>query len=323
MKPAPLLPLCVALLLSGSCGGNGRQEGTRSGGALFSPEAVHALQAFCDSAAAARNAGIAVADLSSGALVAMANREYLVSTSRMPASTFKIVTAAAALMEHIAVPPGFSCRGSVALGRDTIRCWLRGGHGVQTLERALGNSCNCYFARLASLCSTEQLAAAARRFGCGRASLFRQSGEDPGYLADAIPEEKKIPFGLGHSAFCRVTGLQLLQIASVIGTRGAIAGRPRLFDWERIDPLRRGMELAVLDGTASAALVQEYPAAGKTGTLEAAVGWRTSGWFCGYAPYERPEVALVVFCVDGTGANAASPLAGALLRKIAALRGAR
>lgn len=324
MKPMFPYLLCAALLVADSCGEHPRREKPARGGSpLFSPAAAAALQLFCDSAAAARNAGIAVADLATGELVAMSNRDYLATTSRMPASTFKIVTATTALLAHISVPSGFACRGFVLLGRDTIRCWERRGHGVQTLPQALGNSCNCYFARLASLCPAEQLVAVARKFGCGRVSFFRQNGEDAGYLADALPEEKKILFGLGHSAFCRVTGLQLLQIAAIVGTRGAVTGRTRLFDWERIDPVRRGMERAVLNGTASAALDPEYPAAGKTGTLEAAVGWRTSGWFCGYAPYDRPEVALVVFCADGTGANAASPLAGAVIRKIANLRRAR
>ncbi len=78
--------------------------------------------------------------------------------------------------------------------------------------------------------------------------------------------------------------------------------------------------MAVVSGSADRALVPDYPAAGKTGTLKANVDWETRAWFCGYAPYDDPELAIVLFCNHGTGALNAAPLAGCALKKISDLK---
>ena len=79
--------------------------------------------------------------------------------------------------------------------------------------------------------------------------------------------------------------------------------------------LRKGLVGCVEYGTGQAAAVPGVEVAGKTGTASALDGSGvTHAWFVGFAPAQRPEIAVVVFLDRGNGAHDAAPLAGKLLR---------
>ncbi len=95
-----------------------------------------------------------------------------------PGSTFKLITAAAALEEGVTTEEEVVFDG----GMHPLvpkRCWLRGGHGPVTLTEALAVSCNVYFYEMGLRLGVERLASYARRFGLGEPTgldLFRPHG---------------------------------------------------------------------------------------------------------------------------------------------------
>ncbi|MEJ2010127.1 MAG: penicillin-binding transpeptidase domain-containing protein, partial [Acidobacteriota bacterium] len=132
------------------------------------------------------------------------------------------------------------------------------------------------------------------------------------------------------------TPVQLLQAYVLIANHGtAWALLTRRARPHRPDPVRRvalkrstyatilnGLVGCVKSGTCQAAAVPAVHVAGKTGTASALDGSRTTqAWFVGFAPAERPEIALVVFLDRGTGEQNAAPLAGKLLRHYFAAKG--
>lgn len=277
------------------------------------------LQKYCDHLADSADAGIALTDLRTRKLLILSNRSYIVESVHQPASTFKLITAIAALLRNESHLLDFLCEGKIILQGDTIHCWDKNGHGQLTLERAIEQSCNCYFAALGMRIPSEEILSVAQQLGYGKKTLFHLAGEPDGILARTIPPKEKILLALGHSAGCEVSGLQLLQLISTLATNGKFISRENLFPWKKLEVLMRGMEKVVLEGTAQPALVSSYPAAGKTGTLRGITPWETRAWFVGYAPYDDPQSAIVVYCQHGTGKNNAAPLAGLVFQKISSM----
>jgi len=90
---------------------------------------------------------------------------------------------------------------------------------------------------------------------------------------------------------------------------------------QNLQVVREGMRQAATgDGTAvpAAKAIPDIPMAGKTGTAEFGVkdksgNYQTHGWFVGFAPYDDPEIAVVVFHEQGGGYDTAAPTAGKIL----------
>lgn len=102
-----------------------------------------------------------------------------------PASTFKLVTALAAL-EAGAVKPAdtITCRGSHTLAGQKFRCWKRSGHGRVDLDRALAESCDVYFYRIGQKIGIEAIAAMAAKLGFGRTYDQALGEQRPGLIPD-------------------------------------------------------------------------------------------------------------------------------------------
>ena len=74
--------------------------------------------------------------------------------------------------------------------------------------------------------------------------------------------------------------------------------------------IRKGMRLAIESGTCKNAAVDGLKVAGKTGTPESTENPDgRSAWFVGFAPYEAPEIVVVVFAERGRGYDTAAPIA--------------
>lgn len=249
-----------------------------------------------------------------------------------PGSTFKLVTAAAALRQdknaHRAqfvcsrLPDGRVGAKISGWGRPVRDDQLdRRAHGRIDMHRAMVVSCNAYFAQLAVRLGPEALLEAARPVDV---SLARDNV--PARVRDALPQ-----VGYGQAEVV-ATPLRMARIAAAI----ADGGRVRDVRWELDKPvaapepfmtpdtarlLATYMRNVVLNGTGRAIRNSPQPIAGKTGTAEIA-GSRSHSWFVGFAPYgpasRRVAVAVIVENA-GYGAASAAPAAAEIVAAAASL----
>ena len=232
-----------------------------------------------------------------------------------PGSTFKMVTALAALEAGIVTPrQRFQCDGGFDLAGQHFRCWSRGGHGGVDLGRALKVSCDVYFYELASRLGIGALSRMARQLGLGEVYDCGLPQHKAGVVPD--PDWKRGEVGRGWlggdtvlagigQGFVTATPLQLAVMTARIATGRRIVptvvlhepgARPST-DADDFQPLdvapqwleavRHGMAAAVNDdgGTGGNAALGSVAAgvtmAGKTGTAQVS---RASG--------ERPQAEL-------------------------------
>lgn len=217
-----------------------------------------------------------------------------------PGSTFKMVTALAALEAGIVTPKDrVRCDGSFHLAEQEFRCWKRSGHGTVDLERALKVSCDVYFYELASRLGIGPLSRMARRLGLGEiydcGLPLQKSGvvPDPDWKRGELDRGwlggETVLAGIGQG-FVTTTPLQLAVMTARIATGRRIlptvirydAGTRPLTDADAFAPLdvspaaleavRRGMLASVNEdgGTGQRAALdgESVEMAGKTGTSQ-------------------------------------------------------
>ncbi|MBI2981175.1 MAG: penicillin-binding protein 2 [Deltaproteobacteria bacterium] len=269
-----------------------------------------------------------------------------------PGSTFKIVTAVAALEEKVIEPTEkINCAGGLHFGGRFFHCWREGGHGLVDIRRALAESCDTYFYQIGLRLGVDRLAKYASLLGLGDQTGIGLEEEKKGL----IPTEawKKKVFGqpwlagetlsvsVGQGAVL-VTPLQsALLIASIVN--GGYRVKPTLE--LKPDPKSASEKIPISDKTLS--LVREgladvvaSPAGtahgirsnlvsigGKTGTAQviseegrqrAGGGeeFRDHAWFIAFAPAEAPKIAVAVLVEHGGfGASAAAPIAKKIIEK--------
>jgi cell division protein FtsI/penicillin-binding protein 2 len=274
------------------------------------------------------------------AQAATADLEPLLDRARYglypPGSTFKLITAAAALRHDSAAgAQTFTCR---RLPDDRVGAKVPGyarpvrddemdkmPHGTIDMHRALVVSCNAYFAQLAVHLGPQALVETARP---AEIALARNNAIPR--IRDTLPQ---VGYGQGDVL---VSPLRLARIAAAIGSDGTIretrvdAGAPlpaahRFVPAEIAHTLARDMRDVVLEGTGRSLRANPVPIAGKTGTAEVA-GKPSHSWFIGFAPYgasaHRVAVAVILENAGYAGAGAA-PAAGEIIAAAAALGLAR
>jgi cell division protein FtsW (lipid II flippase) len=244
-----------------------------------------------------------------------------------PGSTFKLVTASAALREHGGLQRTVFACSRLTDGRvgTKIAGWGRPirddvldshPHGSIDLHDGLVRSCNAYFAQLAVKLGPEPLLATAGQLGI---SLTQAS--DPRSRVNAtLPQ---IGYGQGDVV---ATPLRMARVAAAIASDGRLRDARWTKSAESIEPavfldpesarlLARYMRDAVLTGTGRS--LREHPLriAGKTGTAEVA-GKPSHSWFVGFAPY-GPSTRRIAFAViienAGYGSANAAPAAGEIV----------
>ena len=294
-------------------------------------------------AATDKKGAIVVMNAQSGETLALANwpvppdkgkasADELLDRSRYgeypPGSTFKLVTAMAALrLDPRATERTFSCRG-LGDGRvgTVIRGWRRPirddikdhAHGTLNMERAITVSCNAYFAQLGV-------------FAVGSKAL-RETASLLGISVGSEPELRAmLPFAAYGQGPVVITPLKMARVAATISDDGSMPqgrwildpGNPRwnspvpMLTAESSEFLQRAMRSVVTTGTARSAMAGlDIDVAGKTGTAQLDSG-QPHSWFAGFAPYDAPPPNRIAFAVvvehGGYGAQAAAPLARELL----------
>jgi len=274
-----------------------------------------------------RSGAILAMNPRNGLVLALVNEKLGVQNSTRPGSTFKIVTALALVKNGIVHPTEqLICNGQVDIRGKTYRCWLREGHGEQNLFQALANSCNVYFFQAGERLATEKLKAMARQFNLGDCSGINFTNENCGALPDWVSDDERLNFTVGQARALAVTPLQMLTMISVLAN-GGLNYRPfypnspqehekfhpelkgTLHFGDELRIVREGLRQSVAYGTSAAAKLADLDIAGKTGTSSEYFGTKTDAWFAGFAPFEKPEIAVIVFLENGRGAMDAAPMA--------------
>lgn len=256
-----------------------------------------------------------------------------------PGSTFKPIAALAYLEKGLSPSETFFCDGEFYLPqwRYPFKCNLPKGHGQVNLENGLKFSCNIYFYKGSIKTGGEAMLEMASRLGLGQPTGVDLPGEITGFLPFNSPESlsrgRLLQFSIGQGLII-TTPLQMLSSFCAIAN-GSIAYQPHLLQrivsatGELIYEFRpKGKQVnlpvehrrAVIDGlikvvnekggTASAAgFKKEWQVAGKTGTARNPQG-QLDAWFVGFAPYDNPEIALLVMIENGGhGGAVAAPIA--------------
>lgn len=221
-----------------------------------------------------------------------------------PGSTFKIVTASAAIAGKMAAPDSMvGCPGQIDIGDRTIPNYDKFDLGTVSMARAFANSCNTTFAELASRMPPSALANAASEFGLGSdyavEGLTTVTGEVPPTVnltertEDGFGQGKILvtPFGMALAAATVAAG-KTPTPHLIAGRQTAETGDHPMADPAILDGLRSMMRLVVTDGTAKDinGVGQVY---GKTGEAEFEGG--SHAWFTGY----RGDLAFAGLIVGG------------------------
>ena len=112
------------------------------------------------------------------------NRNLPIWATYEPGSTFKIITLATALEEHLIdlEKDKYSDSGSIQVENARIKCWKHGGHGEQTFLQVVENSCNPGFVVMGQKIGKEKLFQYIRKFGFGEKTGIDLNGEASGIL---------------------------------------------------------------------------------------------------------------------------------------------
>ncbi len=296
------------------------------------------LQESAVAALAGRLGGIAAIDPRTGEIRALAGIAF--SAPQPPGSTFKIVTATAAL-EARAVRPSTMFPVETAAIVDGVELENANGEFCGgSFRDSFAHSCNSVFAPLGVKIGARRLVDAALRYGWNAPPVVL--GEAPSTIPQA--EEIVSPLEVGSTAIGQgkvlATPLRLASVAQTVGSGGVRiepsleAGRApirvRVTSRRVARILGRMMRAVVAYGTGTAAAIPGVVVAGKTGTAELEDtrgpeaeeeqppddGSNTDAWFTAYAPARRPRIAVAVMLVRaGAGGETAAPAARLVLEQ--------
>ncbi len=276
-------------------------------------------------------------------------RNGIVSDTYEPGSTFKLITASAALEEKvISTTDTFTCNTSVNISGITLNCWSASDHGTQTIKEAIGNSCNPVHAKIATMLGTTTFYKYLNLFGITEKTGIDYPGEANSivYSESAVGPVELATMGYGQSV--SVTMIQLLSAVNAIGNGGYLL-QPRyvkaltdsdgnvvqeyettvvrqVLSAETAAEMCEIMEYVVSEGGGGNAKVTGYRVGGKTGTankVETGTGEYGDYYyssFIGMAPMDDPQVSILVV-VDSPkgsyyGSLTAAPIAQSILTDV-------
>ena len=249
-----------------------------------------------------------------------------------PGSTFKIITATAALEErNISEGLRFYCNGEFYLKNWSrpFKCHRETGHGWMDIHDALVESCNTFFYSLASKegVTVSLMNKYAVMYGLGQKVGIELPGERPGSVPNTGRRPgDKVNMCIGQGDVL-VTPLQMTSLICVMANRG-VSYKPRIIrrpQGERpeihvdlmgkvslraIDVIRNALMGVVKRGYSRQANLPDHQTAGKTGSAQNPRGDDHS-WFIGFAPFDKPEIAVTILIENGGRASeVAAPIAG-------------
>jgi stage V sporulation protein D (sporulation-specific penicillin-binding protein) len=251
-----------------------------------------------------------------------------------PGSTFKVITAAAAMEEGVfSRGETYTCTGSRPVGKKKVSCALHAGsraHGTLDLDHMIIKSCNVGMATVGMALGADRLYKWASRLGFGKKTGIELASESSGLLFKpqtwSLMQTANVGFGQGVS----VTALQLVSAYCAVANGGKLvhphmlkvivdpggkvelpkaAAPERILSKPTCDRLKADLEKVVLEGTGKAARIPHRRVAGKTGTAQKptpGAGYNSGkyiGSFVGFAPVDNPRVAVLVAIDEPRGAH--------------------
>jgi cell division protein FtsI/penicillin-binding protein 2 len=275
-------------------------------------------------------------------------RNRAVAEAYEPGSTLKLAVLAAGMEAGVVSPTSrFTCPGSLRVpGGHTIREAHGQAHGVVDLSDIVRLSCNVGAAQVGARLGAQRLHRALEHFGFGEPTGVDLPGESPGILRPPSAWSATDPYVVGIGQGVAATPLQVARFVAAVANGGRLV-RPHVAAAVRepqaglrrlVDPtpaprvlspgvaasLLSMMERTVTDGTGTAAAVEGYRVAGKTGTAQKpspSGGYEPGRYvasFVGVVPADRPRVVVLVLVDEPQGAYYGGVVAAPAFARIAA-----
>lgn len=253
-------------------------------------------------------------------------RNKAVADTYMPGSVFKMCVASAALEENLVnEKTSFTCTGSISVEGETIHCSNISGHGTQNFVEAISNSCNPAFIQIGQMLGAGKFRQYYQGFG-----FSDKTGIDlPGEAEDSFWKEGKMGgVDLAVASFGQnftITPIQMITACAAVSNGGYVV-QPHVVSkitdskGNVIKTVDKKVKRQVIsDNTskkmneyleynterqgAAAGYISGYKVAGKTGTtekrgvtkVESSFSEDYISSFCGYAPADDPQIAMLVF----------------------------
>ncbi len=252
------------------------------------------------------------------------SKNRIVTDTYEPGSTFKVVTLASALESGtVTTASRFKCSGSMLVKGEKIKCWKSGGHGEESLQEAVQNSCNPAFMTMALKMGVDTFYDYIFRFGFDEPTGSGVMGETSGTVTHKkyIRDADLARIGFGQSISC--TGMQLVMafnacinggellkpyvVSEIVDKSGNVLMKNERTVVRRvISPgtsatIRSLLRGVVENGSGKNAQVPGYSVGGKTGTSQKydengqISSSKLVASFIGFAPVENPQfVCLIV-----------------------------
>ncbi len=253
-------------------------------------------------------------------------RNKAVADTYMPGSVFKMCVASAALEENLVnEKTSFTCTGSIQVEGETIHCSNTAGHGTQSFVDAISNSCNPAFVQIGQMLGASKFRQYYQGFG-----FSDKTGIDlPGEAEDSFWEEGKMggvdlavaSFGQNFS----ITPIQMITACAAVSNGGYVVQphvvskitdskgnviktvdkkiKRQVISSDTSKKMNEYLEYNTERQGAAAGYISGYKVAGKTGTsekrgitkVESSFSEDYIASFCGYAPADDPQIAMLVF----------------------------
>ena len=268
-------------------------------------------------------------------------RNQCISDTYEPGSTFKIITAAAALEEGVVkLDDTFYCPGYKIVEDRRIRCARTTGHGAETFETGIMNSCNPVFMELGERLGAENFAGYFKQFGL----LSKTNIDLPGEAGTIMHKTENIgPVELATISFgqsFQITPIQLVTTVSSIingGTRvtphfgvsvqDADGNTVKTFSYEThenictaetSETMRYLLEKVVSEGTGKNAKIEGFSIGGKTATSQTLPrsDHKYISSFLGFVPADNPQVLVLVVINNPQGIYYGGTIAAPVAKEI-------
>ena len=268
-------------------------------------------------------------------------RNQCISDTYEPGSTFKIITAAAALEEGVVkLDDTFYCPGYKIVEDRRIRCARTTGHGAETFETGIMNSCNPVFMELGERLGAENFVGYFKQFGL----LSKTNIDLPGEAGTIMHKTDNIgPVELATISFgqsFQITPIQLVTTVSSIingGTRvtphfgvsvqDADGNTVKTFSYEThenictaetSETMRYLLEKVVSEGTGKNAKIEGFSIGGKTATSQTLPrsDHKYISSFLGFAPADNPQVLVLVVINNPQGIYYGGTIAAPVAKEI-------
>ena len=251
------------------------------------------------------------------------SKNRIVTDTYEPGSTFKVVTLASALESGtVTTASRFKCSGSMLVKGEKIKCWKSGGHGEESLQEAVQNSCNPAFMTMALKMGVDTFYDYIFRFGFDEPTGSGVMGETSGTVTHKkyIRDADLARIGFGQSISC--TGMQLVMafnacinggellkpyvVSEIVDKSGNVLMKNERTVVRRvISPgtsatIRSLLRGVVENGSGKNAQVPGYSVGGKTGTSQKyddngqVSSSKLVASFIGFAPVENPQFVCLI-----------------------------